>query len=183
MGLQNQDTVRGMRTLTWILMVGTACGGSAGDPSFLEPGEHQFYTVAMADSCLDGALETLFMPEGPASEHAFSYPIYLPGYDELPSSYTIDLREPFVGMDVELDSSDGLTLELRGSVMESVLLGSAYGDCTVTMRVDADLTPVAQGRLNGTAWISISDAQGSEELCPVFSGNPCEVVLNLRAEN
>lgn len=172
-----------MQKLTWILIGGTACGGAGGDSSYLKAGDHQFYTVAMTDSCLDGALETLFMPQGPAEEHAFAYPIYLPGYDELPATYAIDLREPFVGMDVELDSSDGLTLELRGSVMESVLLGNAYGDCTVTMRVDADLMPTAQGRLDGTAWISISDAEGSEELCPVFSANPCEVVLSLRAQN
>ena len=172
-----------MRTLTWILIGGTACGGAGGNASFLKAGEHQFYTLAMSDGCLDGALETMFMPSGPAKEHPFSYPIYLPGYDELPASYSIDLREPFVGMDVELDSSDGHILELRGSVLESVILGSAYGDCTATIRVDADLVPIAEGRLEGTAWIAVSDAQGSEELCPVFLADPCEVVLNLRAQN
>jgi len=176
------DREKTMRTLTFLLIGSVACSGVEGDPSFLKSGDHQFYTVAMQDSCLDGALETLFMPEGPESEHAFSYPIFLPGYEELPSTYTVDLREPFVGMEVRLDSSDGVTLELRGSVMESVLLGSAYGDCTVTMSVDADLLPVADRRLEGTAWISLSDATGSEELCPVFSSDPCEVVLNLRAE-
>jgi hypothetical protein len=171
-----------MRTRTWFLIGGTACGAGF-DSSFLRAGDHQFYTVAMSDGCLDGALETLFMPSGPSEEHPFSYPIYLPSYDELPASYSIDLREPLVGLAVELDSSDGHTLELRGAVLESVPLGKAYGDCTATIRVDADLVPVAEGRLDGTAWIAVSDAQGSEELCPVFSSDPCEVVLSLRAQN
>jgi len=169
------------RFLSLFLILG-ACGGSGGDPDSLVAGDYQFYTVAMEDHCLDGALETLFMPEGPGKEHAFEYEIYIPHYDELPTSFAIDLREPFVGMDVSLDSEDGVTLQLRGAVMESVILGTAYGDCTVTMQVDADILPMSEGKLEGVAWIDISDARGSEELCPVFSSDPCEVVLNLRAE-
>jgi hypothetical protein len=171
-----------MRLLISVLVLSSACSGADGDPAFLQSGDHQFYTVAMNDSCLDGALETLFMPEGPESEHAFSYPIFIPDYSELPTSYSIDLREPFVGMEVSLDSSDGVTLEMRGAVMEAVLLGPSYGDCSVTMKVDADLLPKKKGILNGYAWISISEAQGDDELCPVFSADPCQVALTLRAQ-
>jgi hypothetical protein len=169
------------RFLSFLFVLG-ACGGSGADPDSLKAGDYQFFTVAMEDSCLDGALETLFMPAGPASEHAFEYLIYIPHYDELPTTYSIDLREPFVGMEVTLDSDDGVTLQLRGAVMESVLLGSAYGDCTVTMQVDADIVPLSAGALEGVAWLEMSNAQGSEDLCPVFSADPCQVVLSLRAE-
>jgi len=170
-----------MRRLFPFCFLGLACGGSAGDPSSLVAGDYQFYTVAMEDGCLDGALETLFMPEGPENEHAFEYKIYLPHYDELPTSYAIDLRDPFVGMDVSLYSDDDVTLQLRGAVMESVLLGTAYGDCTVDMQVDADLLPISKGRIEGVAWLNIQNPQGSEDLCPVFASDDCLVTLSLRA--
>ena len=56
-------------------------------------GDFQFQSVTVDDSCLGGALEAPFMPEGPATPHDFEYPLHLPGDDELPASYTVDFRE------------------------------------------------------------------------------------------
>jgi hypothetical protein len=175
-----------MRFLLPILIF-CACGGDAGDAAFdladWTGGDFQFYTVQVDDQCLDGALEALFMPEGPTNRHAFEDPIYLPGYEELPLSYDISLRDPFVGMPVTVTEGDGGMLEVRGSVMESVELGQvAYGDCVVTMSVDADLLPVAADQADGNATVSITDARGDDGRCPVFAVDPCAVALVIEAE-
>ena len=144
-------------------------------------GEFQFETVSANDACLGGAMEALFMPEGPDVPHEFEYLIALPSFDELPSSYTVDLREPFVEMPVTVDSDDGETLQIRGSVMEAVKLGFAYGDCVVTMTVDLDLAPTSAETAEGDAVINITDPRGDDELCPVFDSSPCDVALQLQA--
>jgi len=171
-----------------------ATGGSSGsDSSGAESGEppdisgwtggtFDFQTVDIEDDCLGGAFEALFMPEGPDVPHAFEYQIYIPGFEDLPEVYTIDLRAPFVEMPVSVDSPDGRTYEIRGSVMSAVELGQvAYGDCVVTMTVDVDLTPVSADTAEGTARIEISDVRGDDGLCPVFERSPCTVELDLLA--
>lgn len=161
--------------ILWLL----SCAPGA-DPGDIVVGDYDFYTVSVLDGCLDGALEALFMPEGREVAHAFSYPIYLPHPDECPLSYEVDFREPFVGMPVTVQATD-TGLEVRGSVMDSVLLGATYGDCAVTMSVDVDLAPVASGELSGTAYLDLSDPRGEDGLCPVFEADPCQVRLELQA--
>ena len=176
----------------WWLLLSLACsggkddtdadGGPASDVSEWSGGNFQFQTVDAEDSCLGGAFEVLFMPEGPSTPHDFEYLIYIPDYGDLPELYTIDLRDPFVEMPVSVDAPDGQTYEIRGAVMESVELGSqAYGDCAVTMTVDADIVPVGKDTAEGTASISISDPRGDDGRCPVFDEEPCTVALSLEA--
>ncbi len=160
---------------------GSGSAGS-GDIENWSGGDFQFQTMAVDDGCLGGANEALFMPEGPATPHDFEYLIYIPDYGDLPEVYTIDLRKPFVEMPVRVDSDDGLTYQVRGSVMDDVELGStAYGDCAVTMTVDADLTPVSGSTAEGSATITISDPRGDDGRCPVFDAQPCTVELELTA--
>ena len=122
------------------------------------------------------------MPEGVDTPHQFEYPIYIPSYSELPTEYDVDFREPFVGMPVKVEDGGNGVFWIRGSVMDAVQLDAVkYGDCVVTMTVDADLTPEDSDTVLGTAAIAISDARGSEELCPVFDGDPCDVGLEIRA--
>ncbi len=145
-------------------------------------GEFDFYTLVAMDECLGGALEALFMPEGVDTPHKFEYPIYIPGYEELPTEYTIDLREPFVEMPVNVEDGGDGWLYVRGSVMESVLLDEVkYGDCAVTMTADVDLLPRDDDTVDGQARIDISNPRGSEGLCPVFDGDPCRVSLDIEA--
>jgi len=156
--------------------------GELPDISGWTGGNFDFETLDIKDGCLGGAFEALFMPEGPDVPHAFEYQIYIPGFEDLPEVYTIDLRKPFVEMPVSVDSPDGRTYEIRGSVMSAVELGQIpYGDCVVTMTVDVDLTPVNSDTAEGTASIEISDARGEDGLCPVFEVSPCTVDLELRA--
>ena len=152
------------------------------DPSTWEAGDFDFQTVAADDECLGGALEALFMPDGPATPHDFEYPIRLPGYDDVPVSYTVDLRAPFLAMPVTVDSEDGVMFTIRGALMEAVELGyAAYGDCTVTMSVDADLTPQTKDEVTGSATITITNPRGEDGRCPVFDVEPCTVDLTLTA--
>jgi hypothetical protein len=175
-------TIRSEKLRAFWPILGTslllACADDGGTIEY-KSGDYQFYTLAADDGCLDGALEALFMPEGPDSEHAFEYAIYVAGREELPATYDVDLREPFMGMTVTLTAAEDGTVRLRGSVMDEISLGAAYGDCVTTMTVDADFTPVTTSQLEGRARIDMSDARGDDGLCPVFDANPCEVTLTL----
>lgn len=159
----------------------TACGGSV-QPSQVRPGDYQFYTVRAEDACLDGAMAALFMPGGRDARHPFEFPIPLPAWEDLPQSYEVDFRAPFLGMPVTVEGTD-VGFEIRGSVMDSVLLDeSSYGDCVTTMQVDADFEPETATLLYGVAQIDVSNPRGDEGRCPVFDEDPCRVTLELEAE-
>ena len=166
--------------MTLLLLL--ACASDNQVASTWEGGDFDFYTHNAMDECLGGALEALFMPEGVETPHKFEYPIYIPSYDELPTAYDIDLRDPFVGMPVEVEDGGDGWLFVRGSVMESVVLDEVkYGDCAVTMTADVDLLPRDADTVDGQARIDLSDPRGSEGLCPVFDGDPCRVALDIEA--
>ncbi len=148
----------------------------------LQGGDYQMFTTAVSDGCLDGALEALFMPAGPGTPHAFEYAVYIPGLGDLPASYSVDFREPFVGMDVTVTEGDEDTLQVAGSTMSAVALGGNTGDCVADMQADAVLWAVAKDAVEGTAVIQVSEPRGSEGLCPVFEEDPCAVELELSAE-
>ena len=145
-------------------------------------GDYQVYTVEMSDDCLDGALEALFMPEGRTTPHAFEFPIYVPSLDELPASYEISLREPFVGMPITV-TAQGRSLQFEGGVMEEVLVNeNRYGDCVSMMTVDAAIVPTSKYSGIGDATIEISDWRGDEGRCPEPDADPCLVALELKLE-
>ena len=173
------------RSLPVHALLAAACGprtpGDTGAPATHTGGDYDFFTLAADDACLGGALEALFMPAGPDTPHAFTYPIPIPATENLPSTYTIDLREPFVGLPITLTRGADGTLRIRGAVMESVALGPAYGDCAVTMSVDGDVAPVNPRRLAGTATLTLTNPRGAQGLCPVFDASPCTVALTLDA--
>lgn len=172
-----------MRSLSPLLMLcGWGCVSEHAPIPNFAAGEFDFFTENAKDECLGGAMEALFMPEGVDTPHQFQYPVYIPSYDELPAEYDVDFRDPFVGMPVRVeDGGDGM-FAVRGSVMESVLLDEqSYGDCAVTMTVDADLYPQDTDTVLGTAAIAISNPRGEEERCPVFDADPCNVGLELSA--
>ena len=173
-----------MRLMAMIML---ACSSPPKDTAVAQTppwrgGEFDFSTSSADDECLGGALEALFMPEGPDEPSPFEYPIYLPEPEELPYSGSIDLRDPFTGMPVTIEDAGDGDLQMRGAVMEEVELGSAsYGDCVVTMTVDADLHPVTNDEVEGAAQIAISDPRGEDGRCPVFTSEDCTVQLGLTA--
>lgn len=162
-----------------MLLILLACANEANE---LKSGDYQFYTVDMEDACLDGALEALFMPQGRTTPQAFEYPVYVPSLDELPASYEISLREPFVGMPITVRKA-GRSLEFEGGVMDEVLLNeNLYGDCAATMVVDSTITPSTKTTGTGLATVEISDLRGDEGRCPAPDADPCTVTLELELE-
>ncbi len=165
----------------WLLSMLFACNGAPTPGDWVE-GDYQFTTLAVHDTCLDGALEALFMPDGPANEWDFEFPIFVPHPNNTPNSYNVDFREPFVGMPVTVEAGEA-ALEVRGGVMEAVLLNEAqYGDCVATMSVDADFVAVEAGLLAVEGRIAVSNLRGDEGRCPALDTDPCQVTLDVRAE-
>jgi len=138
------------------------------------------YTTEVDDGCLSGALRAMFMPEDLNEPSKFEHLIYLPDYEELPFTQTIDLRAPFLEMPITITEGTGGVLQARGSVMESVALGGNFGDCVATMAVDVDLTPIDEDTAQGTARIGMTNVRG-DEVCPVMDDEDCLVVLTLEA--
>jgi hypothetical protein len=164
-----------------LTVVSAGCSGET-TTTAIAGGDYQFFTVAADDACLDGALEAIFMPAGPATAHPFEFPVFLPGQDATPATYDVSFREPFVGMTVTVDS-DGDNLVIANSVIDAVRLDAdRYGDCDVTISIDADIVPAGTGTASGEAVLSLSNARGSEDRCPAFDADPCQVTLTLRAE-
>ncbi len=154
-----------------------------GDPGQYDGGEFQFTTVAVEDGCLDGALEALFMPDGPSVPNPWTYPVHLPAFEDTPETYPIDLREPFMGIVVTVEDGGDDRLRVADAVMESVLLGEEqYGDCVVTMTAGVDLQVVSASRCEGTIAIALSDPRGDDGRCPVFDQVPCTMTLTVEAE-
>jgi len=168
-------------SLELVLYLIAACSGSD-SPRDFEGGDFDFFTTDAVDGCLAGAMEVLFMPEGPDTPHPFEFPIHVPSWNDLPESYEIDLRAPFLGMPVTVEAGEDGTYAIRGAVMEAVELDPVkFGDCVATMTVDADLSPTSADDLAGEARIDISDPRGEDDLCPVFDADPCLVSLTLEA--
>ncbi len=166
------------------LLLLLACDEGTTTDATLAAGDYQFWTTHADDGCLDGALEALFMPQGPSESHPFEDLIYIPATDELPLTYEVSFREPFVGMEVTaVDGGDG-KVAFQDSLIEDVLLNDAlYGDCAADMVVAGELTPDGTGS-SGTGWatLDLQDAQGSEGRCPPLDNDPCRVELTLFAE-
>ncbi|MBN2798066.1 MAG: hypothetical protein JXX28_02875 [Deltaproteobacteria bacterium] len=168
-----------------LLILLLACGDDQGPSEALsltdlDAGTYRFHTLSVRDGCLDGALEVLFMPEGPDSAHPFEHLIPIPAASDLPASYPVDFRAPFVGMDVTV-TAQGETLVVDGAPMVGVALGGASGDCAVDMEADVRLTRASATELQGSATLTVGDPRGAQGLCPVFDQDPCAVDLILSA--
>ncbi len=154
-----------------------------GDPGDYAGGDFDFITVGVEDGCLDGALEALFMPDGPSIPNAWEYPVHLPAFDDMPETYSIDLREPFVGIVVTVEEAGESRMKVEDAIMESVLLGEdQYGDCVVTMTAAVDLEVRSSSRVEGTVAIAISNPRGDDGRCPVFDQSPCTMTLTVEAD-
>jgi hypothetical protein len=152
-----------------------ACNPSGTGANF-ESGDFDFQTTDVADGCLDGAFDTLFMPEGTAND--FGTPIYVPALDELPASYDVDLADPFGSMPVEVTGDDE-TREIRGAQTTDVEYDSDNNPgCLIDALIDVDLTIDDADTVHGTATLELGSFD--ESTCPVVTNTSgCDVVLSL----
>jgi hypothetical protein len=157
-----------------------ACSNGVDEGAPFDAGEYEVSTVAMVDGCLDGALEALFMPNGRDTPQVFEFPIYLPGQDELPMTYDISLRAPFVGVEVTVsDGGEGVLDGVTGSIDEVLLNEPLYGDCGADMQGTVVLSPDSSASGTGLVELTLANFEGSEERCPTLDADPCPVQLDL----
>lgn len=163
-----------MRTLPLLFLLACDPSGSGGN---FASGDFDFQTIDVDDGCLDGAFDTLFMPEGTAND--FGAPIYIPAVDELPSTYTIDLASPFGTMEVEV-TGDGETRTIRGAQTTDVEYDDAnHPGCLIDASVDVDLVIDDGDNVHGTATMELGSFD--ESTCPVVTNTAgCTVVATIR---
>lgn len=138
--------------------------------------DHQITTQSVDDQCFDGAMNALFMPQGSNTPHDFEYLVYIPSLDELPMTYEISLREPFVGMEITAEDGDDGIINIVSGRMEEVALGPTFGSCVATMDVEAEIVP-AGDYFEFSTTITMSELRGDDEGCPIPQIDPCTVDL------
>lgn len=171
--------------LGWMMLV-SACGDKTdtGDAGFeytdFTAGQFQFSSVAVSDSCLDGAFVVLFLPEGTGTQSDWAYPVDLPAWDSLPSTYSIDLQAPFSSTDVTVEEGGAGLFVLNGVAQNGVEFNAdSYPGCLVDLDISAELSIDSNDALTGTANLSVDNPQG--DTCPAFDVSPCAVVLDFVA--
>lgn len=151
------------------------CNPSGGLANF-EGGNFNFQTIDVADGCIDGAFDTLFMPEGTAND--FGAPIYVPGLDELPLTYDVDLAAPFSTMSVEV-TGDTETRTIAGAQSTDIEYDADNNPgCLIDALIDVDLIIDDGDSVHGTATLELGSFD--EAACPIVTNTAgCDVVLTL----
>ncbi len=166
-----------------ILVVGLAvlagCTGDGGDEGSFVGGSFQFTTYGVEDLCYDGAFEVIFMPEGTPND--FANPIDLPSWEDLPTTYTISLQEPFTDMEVTVEPGESEDeMIVRGAQQRGIELDAdTYPGCLVDIDIDVDLTILSADEVSATAYLNT--ASFDEDGCPVVQSDPCDIILDLKA--
>ena len=169
--------------MIWLLLACASDKGgedTAGFPEEFYGQHHQVTTYQVEDTCFDGAMTLLFMPDGDEVPQEFSFPIYIPRLDELPMSYEISLREPFIGMEVTATDNGNGEIAIGDALMEEVALGLTFGECKATMDVAAQIVP-SDDHFDVSATVTMSDLRGDEQGCPVPLSDVCQVTLSMEA--
>jgi hypothetical protein len=140
-------------------------------------GDFQLTTEAVDDLCYDGAMSTVFMPEGTPSD--FSANTWLPADEDLPDTYSISLQEPFTDMEVTVEAGEATgQMVIRGAQQTGILINEdSWADCIGDLSIDVDITVVDDDTLDGTATLTTENLAG--DTCPVIESDPCEIVLTL----
>lgn len=158
------------------------------DTTDFEGGEFQLTTLAVDEplgadpddgtqrSCYDGAMTTVFMPEGTPND--FAAATYIPSWDELPATYSVELQDPFAEMAVTVDAGDDEgQMVITGAQQTGVLINEdLWADCEGDLSVDVDVTVVDGDTIDATATMRTVNVTG--DTCPALT-DPCDIVLTL----
>lgn len=159
------------------LLLVLGCAPTDNDEPFTG-GNFQFETYGVTDACFDGGFELVFMPEGQTVPYAWGDPIYIPAEDELPSTYTISMPEPFSAMEVEVTGS-GDSRTVAGAENHDVEINADDNpDCLVDMSIDVTLIIDGSDGVHGTGVLHTSSFD--EDSCPLVDSDPCDITLDLR---
>jgi len=145
-------------------------------------GNFQFASSEVQDLCFDGAFNALFLPDGAGSTSDWAYPVELPAWNALPSTYEVQLQQPFTTMTVTVSAgeSDGL-LVMDGAEQTDVVMDSSgdYPDCTVDMNISAEVVIDSDDTAHGSAVLSVADIPVDD--CPELLSDPCTITLDFSA--
>ena len=151
-------------------------GGDSGATEGFAGGTFQFTTNAVTDSCMDGAFEVIFMPEGTAN--AWATTTELPATEDLPVSYQIEIQQPFSAMDVTVSDGGENVLTVGDAAQSGVELDAdSWPGCLVDMDISATLNIISDSEVRGSAVLTTSSFD--EDSCPAVSSDPCTITLDL----
>jgi hypothetical protein len=169
-------------TAIFLLFSFVACGDKTEDTgeeyteeNGFAAGSFQFTNQSVADQCLDGGFNVLFLPD--SSPNDWQNEIELPSETDLPSSYDIELQAPFSTMAITVsDGGDGVYL-IEEAIQEGVLFDEAsYANCVVDLSIEATINLVDDDNVNGIATLSVVSYEG--DTCPAFASEPCDIELD-----
>jgi hypothetical protein len=164
-----------------LLLALCACDPKNGDTAAgaddFTAGSFVFTSTAVQDGCLDGAFETLFLPEGTGTTSDWQYPVELPAWADLPATYTVQLQEPFGDVEVTVTEGGAGAMRVDGASLVGVEFDADnYPGCLVDMGVGVDIVIDSADAVHGTATMNTSNVTGDS--CPVFAADPCDLVLD-----
>jgi hypothetical protein len=165
------------------LMLALPACGDDDDDSALEAGTFQLSVASVNDQCLAGGLDLLFMPTGTAAPYDLANPTAFPAFEDLPTTMTVNLDDPFPDVIVNLvaDGDDAMTI--NDSTMLNVVVDSVnYGDCNADLAITGSVAIVDSDSLTMTLSINATDPQSSGSTCPTFTGPPCTIGLTMTGE-
>ena len=176
-----------MRKMLPLMGLLAACSGkdigdTAGDdgawaPTAFEAGQFQFTSYSVSDGCLDGSFSVLFLPEGDGTRSDWAYPIELPAWSSLPSSYSVQIQDPFSAMDVTVEEAGTGTLRVASAVQTDVEYDADNAPgCLVDMNIDVEIVLDDNDNVHGQAVMSTGSFD--ESSCPVVDADPCSIVLD-----
>lgn len=169
-------------TAVFLFLSFVACGDKENDSGTdanseagFEAGTFQFTNQEVSDQCLDGGFNVLFLPDGTPND--WQNTIELPAEADLPSTYSIQLQEPFSAMEVTVSSGGDGILAIEEATQEGVLFNEdSYADCVVDLSIEASITIVDSNNVNGVATFSVVNSAG--DTCPEFQAAPCNILLD-----
>jgi len=157
---------------------GDTAGGGDFDPTQFQGGNFQFTTTAVDDACFDGGFDVIFLPEGGANDWATT--TELPSWGDLPTTYDIELQDPFSSMEVTVSAGAAGEMVMDGAEQVGVELDAdSWPGCLVEMDISASLDIVGADAVQGSA--QLNTAGFEETSCPAVDSDPCTITLDLTA--
>ena len=141
-------------------------------------GDFQITTTAVSDACYDGAMATVFLPEGDGTTNDWADATYLPGWDELPATYTIALQDPWSDMEVTVEDGGASNLVIdNASQTGAELDADQWEGCLADASIYVDITVVNSDEVTANAVLTISNLDGDN--CEPITGDSCDITLDV----
>jgi hypothetical protein len=161
------------------LVLVAACSGKDGefDSTAFEGGTFQMSTTSVSDSCYDGAMSVVLMPENTTTE--WQTTTELPSWSDLPSSYNVDLADPFSAIDVTVEDGGEAMMTVSGASMPGVELDpDAMPGCTADLTIDVMVMLDGDDDVSGNASMTASGIVDAQGTCPTTLSDGCDITVD-----